>query len=99
MAGVLLRGRRGTKLMAKRTDKAAARKRSPARRGSGAGKGRHTRARPAQPAQRAHDGGPALVTAKRRAVAGTARSAATSGPVDVTALTVRELAELLGVGF
>jgi len=65
--------------MAKRRDKASGKKRGQGRRGSGPGKGKHTRAGPAQRAQRAQ------------------RARGSGGPVDVTAMTVWGLAELLGV--
>ena len=69
--------------MAKRVDKAGGKKRKRGRGRAAAGRGKRPRARPGRPAR---DGGPV-----------TARSPVTNGPVDATALTVRELAELLGV--
>ena len=81
-----MRGRRAAELMAKRTDKASDKKRAGSPRSPAAGKRKRARGKRTKPARRARGPGPA-----------TARSAVTSGPVDVTALTVRELADLLGV--
>ena len=81
-----MRGRRVAELMAERTDKARVKKRGRGRGCAAAGKGKHTGAKPARGAGQAAELGPT-----------TARSAVTRGPVDVTALTVRELADLLGV--
>ena len=72
--------------MAKRTDKASGKKYDRGRKSPTARKGKRAGAKPGRAAGRAPASGPA-----------TRRSAAASGPVDVTALTVRELADLLGV--